>query len=145
MTNIETFSVPPFYRWLFGFKCCQFFAFLQQFFGMSQVAAVTMLAVERVVVARYLYSSKYWTSNRTHWIYLGPLQSTNSVGATTSFDLKTEIDSVCEMLGLFWSTTQLGKPRNSGITSVLRIPSSEPFSISFKKLVCLTLSENLNG
>ncbi|XP_023715830.1 visual pigment-like receptor peropsin [Cryptotermes secundus] len=43
-------------RWLFGAKCCQLFAFLQQLFGMSQVAAVTMLAVERVMVTRYLYS-----------------------------------------------------------------------------------------
>jgi len=48
-----------FRRWLFGDECCQFFAFLQQFFGMSQVAAVTILAVERVVVVRCLSSGEW--------------------------------------------------------------------------------------
>jgi len=40
------------HRWLFGDGCCQFFAFLQQVFGVSQVAAVTMMAAERFLVAR---------------------------------------------------------------------------------------------
>jgi len=40
------------HRWLFGEGCCQFFAFLQQVFGVSQVAAVTMMAAERFVEAR---------------------------------------------------------------------------------------------
>jgi hypothetical protein len=74
MTNIQALSVALCYRWLFGANCCQFFAFLQQLFGMSQVAAVTMLAVERVVVTRYLHSSKYWTGNTTQWLYLRRLQ-----------------------------------------------------------------------
>jgi hypothetical protein len=64
--NVEAFSATLYYRWLFGAKCCQFFAFLQQFFGMAQVAAVAMLAVERVVVTRRLCSSEYWASSRTH-------------------------------------------------------------------------------
>jgi len=40
------------HRWLFGDGCCQFFAFLQQVFGVSRVAAVTMMAAERFLVAR---------------------------------------------------------------------------------------------
>jgi hypothetical protein len=93
-----------------------------------------MLVVERFVVTRYLYSSKYWTSNRTHWLYLGPLrdlkESNHSVGASPSFDLKTEIDSVCEMLCLAWSTRQWTKSRNSEIKSLIHILPSEHFSIN---------------
>jgi hypothetical protein len=40
------------HRWLFGDGCCQFFAFLQQVFGVSRFAALTMMAAERFLVAR---------------------------------------------------------------------------------------------
>ncbi|XP_069688371.1 visual pigment-like receptor peropsin [Periplaneta americana] len=42
-------------RWLFSEGCCQFFAFLQQFFNVSQVATLTLLAVERMVVNKGLF------------------------------------------------------------------------------------------
>jgi hypothetical protein len=46
-------SILLFCRWLFGNECCKFFAFLLQFLGMSQVAAITILAVERAMVTHH--------------------------------------------------------------------------------------------
>ncbi|PSN54238.1 hypothetical protein C0J52_09248, partial [Blattella germanica] len=57
--NIEINNNSQEARWLFGAQCCQFFAFLHHFFGMSQISTVTMLTVERVIVVRQLYSGGF--------------------------------------------------------------------------------------
>ncbi|XP_028157551.1 visual pigment-like receptor peropsin isoform X1 [Ostrinia furnacalis] len=61
-------------RWLFGPSCCQLFAFLNQFFGVFQMAALFSIVLERYLQARFyrreksLYFRWYWTLVGVCWL-----------------------------------------------------------------------------